>query len=225
MEVKEETRSLHPHKMDNQEKFLQKEPVSPLTQKSYLHGKKKTQYILLVYQLYNLVGHRLRLLYKLDKLVMVTSRTHAIAKNTYLGPRPVRFDKTKGLSYTIPRSFGQVLGKLLRNSLQTINQTAIRLLGGTYRLDHSLSCHSKLLQLLLVLFSTIYSHNKKDVSTSTTEKKSLRTQIKRLPRFFWITSFSILTLCSSAALSFFKAAFSASSRVIFWRSASVAFSF
>ena len=109
MEVKEETQSLHPHKMDNQEKFLQKEPVSLLTEKSYLHGKKKTQYILLVYQLYNLVGHRLRLLYKLDKLVMVTSRTHPIAKDTYLGLRPVRFDKTKSLRYTIPRSISKYL--------------------------------------------------------------------------------------------------------------------
>jgi len=196
-----------------------------LTKKSYSHGKKKIQYTLLVYQLYNLVGHRFRLLYELDKLVMTTSRTHAITKNTYLGPRPVRFDKTKGLRYTIPRSFGQILGKLLRNLLQQISQTAIRLLGGTHGLDHSLSYHSKLLQLLLVLFSTICSHNKKDVSTRITKKKSLRTQIKRLPRFFWITSFSILTLCSSAALSFFKAAFSASNRVIFWRSASVAFIF
>jgi hypothetical protein len=51
--------------------------------------KRKMQYILLIYQLYNLVSQRLRLLYKLDKLVMVTSRTHAIAKDTYLGTRPV----------------------------------------------------------------------------------------------------------------------------------------
>jgi len=87
MEVKEETRYLHPHEMVNQEKFLQKELANSLTKKSYLHGKEKIQYILLIYQLYNLVGHRLRLLYKLDKLVMVTSRTHAIAKDTYLGPR------------------------------------------------------------------------------------------------------------------------------------------
>ena len=105
---------------------------------------------------------------------MITSPTHAIAKDTYLGPRPIRFDKTKGLRYTIPRSFGQVLGKLLRNHLQPISQTAIRLLGGTYGLDRSLYCHSKLLQLFLVLFSTIYSHNKKGVSTSITKKKSLR---------------------------------------------------
>ena len=56
---------------------------------SYLHGKEKIQYILLIYQLHNLVGHRLRLLYKLDKLVMVTSRTHAIAKDTYPSPRLV----------------------------------------------------------------------------------------------------------------------------------------
>ena len=52
--------------MDNQEKFL-------LTKKSYPHDKEKIQYILLVYQPYNLVGHRFHLLYKLDKLVMVTS--------------------------------------------------------------------------------------------------------------------------------------------------------
>jgi hypothetical protein len=76
-----------------------------------------------------------------------------------------------------------------------------------------------------VLFSTVYSHNRKEVSTNITKKESLRTQIKRSPRFFWITSFSIMTLYSSAALSFFKAAFSASTRVIFWQSASVAFSF
>ena len=84
-------------------------------------AKKKTQYTLLVYQLYNLVGHRFRFLYKLDKLVMVTSRTHAIAKDTYLGPRPVRFDKIESLRYTIPRSFSQVLGKLLWNLLQPVS--------------------------------------------------------------------------------------------------------
>ena len=89
MEVKEETRSLHPYKTVNQEKFLQKELTNLLTKKLYLHGKEKIQYILLIYQLHNLVGHRLRLLYKLDKLVMVTSQTHDIAKDTYLGPRPV----------------------------------------------------------------------------------------------------------------------------------------
>ena len=110
---------------------------------------RKRQYILLFYQFYILISHRLSLFYKLGKLIMITSRTHAIAKDTYLGPRLVRFDKTKGLRYTIPRS------------------------------------------------------------TSITKEKNLRTQIKRLLRFF------ILTLCSSAALSFFKAAFSASSRAIF----------
>ena len=51
---------------------------------SYLHGKEKTQYTLLFYHLYNLVGHRLCLLNILDKLVMVTIRTHTIAKNCYL---------------------------------------------------------------------------------------------------------------------------------------------
>ena len=86
MEVKEETRSLHPHETVNQEKSKQKELNNSLTKKTYLHGKEKIQYILLNYQLYNLVSHRLRLLYKLDKLVIVTSRTHAIAKDTYLGP-------------------------------------------------------------------------------------------------------------------------------------------
>ena len=55
--------------MVNQEKSLQIELTNPLTKKSYLHGKEKIEYILLVYQLYNLVGHRFRLLYKLDKLV------------------------------------------------------------------------------------------------------------------------------------------------------------
>jgi len=117
MEVKEETRSLHQHKTVNQEKFSQKELTNSLTKKVIFTCKEKIQYILLIYQLYNLVGHRFRLLYKLDRLVMITSRTHAIAKDTYLGLRPVRFDKTKGLRYTIPRSFGQILGKLLRNSL------------------------------------------------------------------------------------------------------------
>ena len=52
-------------------------------------AKRKMQYILLIYQLYNPVSHRLRLFYKLDKLVMVISRTHAIAKDSYFGPRPV----------------------------------------------------------------------------------------------------------------------------------------
>ena len=98
---------------------------------SYPHGKEKIQYILLVYQLYNLVGHRFRLLNKLDKLVMLTSRTHAITKDTYLGPRPVRFNKTKSLRYAIPRSFSQVIGKLLWKLLQPVSQTAIRLSGGT----------------------------------------------------------------------------------------------
>ena len=133
-------------------------------------AKEKIQYILLIYQLYNLVGHRFRLLYKLDKLVMMTSRTLAIAKDTYLGPRPVRLDKTKGLRHTIPRSFSQVLGKLLRNLLQPISQTAIRLIGGSYGLDHSLSRHPKFLQLLLVLLSTVCSHNKKDIITRMTKK-------------------------------------------------------
>jgi len=128
---------------------------------SYPHDKEKIQYILLVYQPYNLVGHRFHLLYKLDKLVMVTSRTHAITKDTYLGPRPVRFDTTESLRYTIPRSFSQVFGKLLRNLLQSTSQTSIRLSSGTYRLDNSLSRHPKFLQLLLVFLSTICSNNKK----------------------------------------------------------------
>ena len=140
--------------MDNQEKFL-------LTKKSYPQDKEKIQYILLVYQLYNLVGHRFRLLYKLDKLVMVTSRTHAIAKDTYLGPRPVQFDKTESLRYTIPRSFSQVLSKLLRKLLQSISRTSIRLSSGTYGLNNSLSSHPKFFQLLLVFLSTVCSNNKK----------------------------------------------------------------
>ena len=97
------------HKTINQEKFFQRELANSLTKKSYPHSKEKIQYILLIYQLYNLVGHRLRLLYKLDKLVMVTSRTHAIAKDTYLSPRPVWLDKTKSLRYTIPWSISKYL--------------------------------------------------------------------------------------------------------------------
>ena len=38
---------------------------------SYSHDKKKTQYILLFYQLYNLVSHRFSLIYIVDELVMV----------------------------------------------------------------------------------------------------------------------------------------------------------
>jgi hypothetical protein len=72
MEVKEETRSLHPHKMITEAKFPQKELNNSLAKKSYLHGKGKIQYIRLVYQFYNLVGHKLNLLYILDELVMVT---------------------------------------------------------------------------------------------------------------------------------------------------------
>ena len=41
MEIKEETRSLHPHKTVNQEKFLQKEPTNSLTKKLYLHAKEE----------------------------------------------------------------------------------------------------------------------------------------------------------------------------------------
>ena len=41
MEVKEETRSLHPHETVNQEKSLQKELTNSLTKKTYLHGKEK----------------------------------------------------------------------------------------------------------------------------------------------------------------------------------------
>ena len=41
MEIKEETRSLHPHEMVNQEKFLQKEPTNSLTKKLYLHAKEE----------------------------------------------------------------------------------------------------------------------------------------------------------------------------------------
>jgi hypothetical protein len=88
----------------------------------------------------------------------------------------------------------------LRNRLQSISQTAARFISETYGLDYSLSRRPEIPKLLMMALSTICSHNRKDVSTSTTKKKSLRTQIKRLPRFFWITSFSILTLCSSAAV-------------------------
>src|SRR6185503_8186875 len=67
-----------------------KKNLQIIDQRSCIYmAKEKIQYILLIYQLYNLVGHRFRLLYKLDKLVMVTSRTHAIAKDTYLSPRLV----------------------------------------------------------------------------------------------------------------------------------------
>ena len=41
MEIKEETRSLHPQKTVNQEKFLQKEPTNSLTKKPYLHAKEE----------------------------------------------------------------------------------------------------------------------------------------------------------------------------------------
>ena len=44
-----------------------------IIKKSYLHDKEKTQYILLFYQLYNLVSYRLSLLYILDESVMITS--------------------------------------------------------------------------------------------------------------------------------------------------------
>ena len=41
MEVKEETRSLHPYKTVNQEKFIQKEPTNSVTKKLYLHDKEE----------------------------------------------------------------------------------------------------------------------------------------------------------------------------------------
>jgi len=85
-----------------------------LTIVSYLHGKEKIQYILLFYHLYNLVGHRFSLLYILVELIMVTFWTHTIAKNGYLCRRPIWLNKPEILRYTIPRSFGQLLGKLLR---------------------------------------------------------------------------------------------------------------
>ena len=167
--------------MVNQEKFLQKELANSLTKKSYPHGKKKIQYILLVYQLYNLVGHRFYLLYKLYKLVMVTSRTHPIAKDTYLGPRPVRFDKTKSLRYAIPRSFGQVLGKLLWNFLQpNCHQTLRQKLRTRQQLEpppEVLATHSGVPQHHL-------QQQQKGISTCTVKKESIRTQDKRSPRFF-----------------------------------------
>ena len=56
---------------------------------SYLHGKEKTQYTLLFYHLYNLVGHRLSLFNILDELAMVTLGTHAISKKGYLRRMPI----------------------------------------------------------------------------------------------------------------------------------------
>ena len=53
-------------------KVFQKELDNSLPKIPYLQDKEKIQYILLFYQLYNLVGHRFSLLYILDKLVMVT---------------------------------------------------------------------------------------------------------------------------------------------------------
>jgi hypothetical protein len=53
-------------------KVFQKELDNSLPKMPYLHGKEKIQYILLFYQLYNLVGHRFSLLYILDELVKVT---------------------------------------------------------------------------------------------------------------------------------------------------------
>ena len=76
-----------------------KELDNPFSKISYLHGKEKIQYILLFYQLYNLVGHRFSLLYILDKLVMVTFWTHTITKNGYLRWRPVWLYKTNSLRY------------------------------------------------------------------------------------------------------------------------------
>ena len=63
-------RATYPHERDT---------ISTITldgqlRKSHIYrAKRKRQYILLIYQLYNPVSHRLCLFYKLDKLVMVTS--------------------------------------------------------------------------------------------------------------------------------------------------------
>jgi hypothetical protein len=56
---------------------------------SYLHGKEKIQYILLLYHLYNLAGHRLSLFDILDEFVMVTFVTHSITAKGYLRRRPI----------------------------------------------------------------------------------------------------------------------------------------
>ena len=114
METSKEARSLHPHKVIAQEKLSQKGQQFTI-KKSYLHDKEKTQYILLFYQLYNLVSYKLSLLYILDESVMITSWTHAIAKNGYLRGRLVWLNKPKSLRHTVFRSLSQVLGKLLRN--------------------------------------------------------------------------------------------------------------
>jgi len=76
----------------------------------------------LFYHLYNLVSHRLSLLNIVDKLVMVTSGTHAIAKKGYSRRRPIRLNKSQSLRYTIPRTLGQVVDDLLRKLLQPHNQ-------------------------------------------------------------------------------------------------------
>ena len=56
---------------DCSSKALPKRTQQFIIKKSYLHDKEKTQYILLFYQLYNLVSHRFSLIYIVDELVMV----------------------------------------------------------------------------------------------------------------------------------------------------------
>ena len=136
-------------------KVLQKNWTTHYQKMSYSHDKKKTQYILLFYQLYNLVSHRFSLIYIVDELVMVAFWTHTIAKNGYLHRRPIWLNKPESLRYTIPRSFGQVLGKLLRSPLQPISQTATRLFGCTNRVYYSLSRHLEFLQVSMMALGPI----------------------------------------------------------------------
>ena len=58
---------------DYSSKVLIKRTRQLIGKKSKLHGKEEIQYILLFYQLYNLVSYRLSLLYILDESVMITS--------------------------------------------------------------------------------------------------------------------------------------------------------
>ena len=164
--ISKEAWSLHPHKVIAQAKFSQKNTA--IYYQRHIYMTRKRQYILLFHQFYNLISHRLSLFYVLGKLVMVTSRTHAIAKNSYLRGRPVWLNKAKNLRHTVPRSLSQVLGKSLRNPPQPVRQVASRVLGWTHRLDYSLSRRPEFLQLLLMVLSTICEHNKRSISTYAT---------------------------------------------------------
>jgi len=77
----------------------------------------------------------------------------------------------ESLSYKIPRSFGQVLGKLMRNPLQLISETATRFFDWTNRVDYSLSRHLEFLQLFLMVLSPICLQNKENVNTQATKKR------------------------------------------------------